>query len=143
MGRTTKNIFFLAATILGWLSPSQAVAQTKIAQTKIRLATFLPRGSSHYQVLEAMGQQWRYPAIVIEVPLLVPLGAAYGIDPIRLGIIFSGKSRTWLSDAARGTESADVVLSLPQTSGRSSAFGVADIGCALGGSAPDYPTFPG
>jgi len=27
-------------------------------------------------------------AIVIEVPLLVPLGAAYGIDPIRLGIIF-------------------------------------------------------
>ena len=29
-----------------------------------------------------------YPAIVIEVPLLVPLGAAYGIDPIRLGIVF-------------------------------------------------------
>lgn len=29
-----------------------------------------------------------YPAIVIEVPLLVPLGAAYGIDPVRLGIIF-------------------------------------------------------
>jgi C4-dicarboxylate transporter, DctM subunit len=29
-----------------------------------------------------------YPAIVIEVPLLVPLGAAFGIDPVRLGIIF-------------------------------------------------------
>ena len=29
-----------------------------------------------------------YPAIVIEVPLLVPLGAAYGVDPVRLGIIF-------------------------------------------------------
>lgn len=29
-----------------------------------------------------------YPAIVIEVPLLIPLGAAYGIDPVRLGIIF-------------------------------------------------------
>ena len=29
-----------------------------------------------------------YPAIVVEVPLLVPLGAAYGIDPVRLGIIF-------------------------------------------------------
>jgi len=29
-----------------------------------------------------------YPAIVVEVPLLVPLGAAFGIDPIRLGIIF-------------------------------------------------------
>jgi tripartite ATP-independent transporter DctM subunit len=29
-----------------------------------------------------------YPAIVVEVPLLVPLGAAYGIEPVRLGIIF-------------------------------------------------------
>jgi tripartite ATP-independent transporter DctM subunit len=29
-----------------------------------------------------------YTAIVVEVPLLVPLGAAYGIDPVRLGIIF-------------------------------------------------------
>jgi tripartite ATP-independent transporter DctM subunit len=29
-----------------------------------------------------------YPAIVVEVPLLVPLGLAYGIDPVRLGIIF-------------------------------------------------------
>jgi C4-dicarboxylate transporter, DctM subunit len=29
-----------------------------------------------------------YPAIVVEVPLLVPLGAAYGVDPVRLGIIF-------------------------------------------------------
>jgi C4-dicarboxylate transporter DctM subunit len=29
-----------------------------------------------------------YPAIIIEVPLLVPLGAAFGIDPVRLGIIF-------------------------------------------------------
>jgi tripartite ATP-independent transporter DctM subunit len=29
-----------------------------------------------------------YPAIVVEVPLLVPLGTAFGIDPIRLGIIF-------------------------------------------------------
>lgn len=29
-----------------------------------------------------------YPAIVVEVPLLVPIGAVFGIDPIRLGIIF-------------------------------------------------------
>ena len=27
-------------------------------------------------------------AIAVEVPLLVPLGAAFGIDPVRLGIIF-------------------------------------------------------
>jgi len=29
-----------------------------------------------------------YSAIIIQVPLLVPLGAAYGIDPVHLGIIF-------------------------------------------------------
>jgi C4-dicarboxylate transporter DctM subunit len=29
-----------------------------------------------------------YSAIVIQVPLLVPLGIAYGVDPIQLGIIF-------------------------------------------------------
>jgi C4-dicarboxylate transporter, DctM subunit len=29
-----------------------------------------------------------YSAIIIQVPLLVPLGMAYGIDPIQLGIIF-------------------------------------------------------
>jgi len=29
-----------------------------------------------------------YSAIVIQVPLLVPLGAAYGVDPIQLGVIF-------------------------------------------------------
>ena len=29
-----------------------------------------------------------YSAITIQVPLLVPLGMAYGVDPIQLGIIF-------------------------------------------------------
>jgi len=29
-----------------------------------------------------------YSAIIIQVPLLVPLGVAYGIDPVQLGIIF-------------------------------------------------------
>jgi TRAP-type C4-dicarboxylate transport system permease large subunit len=29
-----------------------------------------------------------YSAIIIQVPLLVPLGAAFGIDPVHLGIIF-------------------------------------------------------
>src|SRR5437667_9662744 len=53
MRRTTKTILF-ALTALGWLEPSRAVAQTKI-----RLATLLPRGSSHYQILESMGPQWR------------------------------------------------------------------------------------
>src|SRR5438132_12533877 len=54
MRRTTKTILFIALTAVGWLEPSRAVAQTKI-----RLATLLPRGSWHYQILESMGQQWR------------------------------------------------------------------------------------
>ena len=29
-----------------------------------------------------------YSAIIVQVPLLVPLGVAYGVDPIQLGIIF-------------------------------------------------------
>ncbi len=29
-----------------------------------------------------------YSAIIIQAPLLVPLGAAYGIDPIQLGVVF-------------------------------------------------------
>jgi TRAP-type C4-dicarboxylate transport system permease large subunit len=29
-----------------------------------------------------------FPAIVVVVPLIVPLGAAYGIHPVHLGIIF-------------------------------------------------------
>src|SRR2546422_2839847 len=57
MRRTTKTILFIALTALGWLEPSRAVAQTKI-----RLATLLPRGSSHYPILESMGQQWRTAA---------------------------------------------------------------------------------
>ena len=29
-----------------------------------------------------------YSAIIIQAPLLVPLGVAYGIDPIQLGVVF-------------------------------------------------------
>src|SRR5438034_8756633 len=54
MRRITRTILFIALTAWGWLEPSHAAAQTKI-----RLATLLPRGSSHYQILESMGQQWR------------------------------------------------------------------------------------
>src|ERR1017187_7464 len=53
MQRTTKSAaFLLQIALFGLTVPA-------LAQTKIRLATLLPRGSSHFQVLEAMGQQWR------------------------------------------------------------------------------------
>src|SRR6266852_7201129 len=53
MPRTTRvTVSLLQIALLG-------LTTTAAAQNKIRLATLLPRGSSHYQVLEAMGQQWR------------------------------------------------------------------------------------
>jgi len=53
MRRATKTIISILQVALLGLSTAA------LAQTKIRLATLLPRGSSHYQVLESMGQQWR------------------------------------------------------------------------------------
>jgi TRAP-type C4-dicarboxylate transport system substrate-binding protein len=44
----------LPLALLSLLSPTHAHAQTRI-----RLATLLPRGSSQYHTLEQMGQQWR------------------------------------------------------------------------------------
>jgi C4-dicarboxylate transporter, DctM subunit len=57
-----------------------------------------------------------YPTIVVEVPLLVPLGAAYGIGPIRLGIIFLANMEG-LAHAACGAQSSDVFLQVPKTGG--------------------------
>jgi TRAP-type C4-dicarboxylate transport system substrate-binding protein len=54
MRRATRTILTLNLALLVWLPPYHAAAQTRI-----RLATLLPRGSSHYQILETMGQQWR------------------------------------------------------------------------------------
>src|SRR5436189_139831 len=45
----------LALGFLSLLFPAAGAA----AETRIRLATLLPRGSSHYHTLEAMGQKWR------------------------------------------------------------------------------------
>jgi len=44
---------------LGLLLFSSATLAPASAQTRIRLATLLPQGSSQYQVLEKMGQDWR------------------------------------------------------------------------------------
>lgn len=41
------------------LCAALAVPGAALAQTKIRLATLLPRGTSQYQALEKMGQDWR------------------------------------------------------------------------------------
>ncbi|PYX61070.1 MAG: hypothetical protein DMG76_00455 [Acidobacteria bacterium] len=51
--RLTSKVVLLVQGCLLFLTAASS------AQTKIRLATLLPRGSSHYQVLETMGQQWR------------------------------------------------------------------------------------
>src|SRR6266851_6575405 len=53
MRRATKTIISILQVALLGLSTAA------VAQTKLRLATLLPTGSSHYQILESMGQQWR------------------------------------------------------------------------------------
>jgi len=51
--KNTRRLLLLLA-LLTLLAPAQARGQTRI-----RLATLLPRGSSQYHTLEEMGQQWR------------------------------------------------------------------------------------
>ncbi len=50
---SVRGLLLLAVSLLG-LVPASAQGQTRI-----RLATLLPRGSSQYHMLEEMGQQWR------------------------------------------------------------------------------------
>src|SRR5262249_18435556 len=60
MARTNKcaSPLILAIACCVWPLQAACQAQPKAAIT-IKLATPLPRGSAHYQVLEAMGQKWR------------------------------------------------------------------------------------
>ncbi len=51
----SNSIVLAAAALSVWVSNPCATA----AQTRIRLGTLLPQGSSQYQVLEKMGQDWR------------------------------------------------------------------------------------
>jgi TRAP-type transport system periplasmic protein len=55
------------------------VAQPGRAQTKIRLATLLPQGSSQYQALEQMGQDWR-TASSGKVTLTIYAGGTMGSE---------------------------------------------------------------
>ena len=57
MARISKCVSLLLLAIACWAWPAQAFCQAKAI--RIKLATPIPRGSSHYQVLEAMGQKWR------------------------------------------------------------------------------------
>jgi TRAP-type transport system periplasmic protein len=51
--KNVRGLLLLVVSLLG-LVPASAKGQTRI-----RLATLLPRGSSQYHALEEMGQQWR------------------------------------------------------------------------------------
>src|SRR5260370_19730816 len=74
------------------------------AQRKIRLATLLPQGSSQYQALEEMGQEWR-TASSGKITLTIYAGGTMGSEEemvrrMRVGQIqaatlsFGGLSRT-------------------------------------------------
>ncbi len=70
------NSMVLATAALSlWLSNPCTAA----AQTRIRLGTLLPQGSSQYQVLEKMGQDWRN-ATAGSVTLTIYGGGAMGSE---------------------------------------------------------------
>src|SRR5215467_393805 len=54
--RTTRRTLLALLVIL---SAALVTPTPGHGQTRVKLATLLPRGSSHYQILMAMGQQWR------------------------------------------------------------------------------------
>jgi TRAP-type transport system periplasmic protein len=59
MARTSKYASVLSIAMACWMWPSHAVCQAKVNSITIKLATPLPTGSAHYEVLKAMGQKWR------------------------------------------------------------------------------------
>lgn len=70
------NFIFLSTAALSlWLSNPCTTA----AQTRIRLGTLLPQGSSQYQTLEKMGQEWRN-ATKGGVALTIYAGGAMGSE---------------------------------------------------------------
>lgn len=78
-GHFNSTVLATAALSLCLWSPCTAAAQTRI-----RLGTLLPQGSSQYQVLEKMGQDWR-KATSSGVTLTIYPGGAMGseIDAVR------------------------------------------------------------
>jgi TRAP-type C4-dicarboxylate transport system substrate-binding protein len=75
-----NSLAVATAALSLWLSNPCATA----AQTRIRLGTLLPKGSSQYQALEKMGQDWR-KATSGGVTLTIYPGGAMGseIDAVR------------------------------------------------------------
>ena len=79
-----------------------------------------------------------YAAIVVVVPLLVPLGLAFGIDPIHLGIIFLVNMELGFLAPPVGLESVAGVLPFQQTDGRSDARRAADVGRVVSRGVADH-----
>ena len=55
-----------------------------------------------------------FSAIVVVVPLILPIGAHFGVHPIHLGIIFFGEPRTRFLNSPRWHESFSVLGSLQE-----------------------------
>lgn len=79
-----------------------------------------------------------YAAIVVQAPMLVPIGAAFGINPIHLGIIFLANLEARLPHSAGWIEPAAVFLSIQQIRTRSAARRYAVDAGARGRSAADH-----
>ena len=69
--------------------------------------------SSNVFLLHRRAGSWRYSAaIVVVVPLIVPLGAAFGINPVHLGSSSSSNLELGLPDAVGRAQHLPGVLSL-------------------------------
>ena len=56
-----------------------------------------------------------YSAILVVVPLIAPMGVAYAVDPVHLGIIFLANLEHGLPDTAGGNESVPLLAALRAT----------------------------
>src|SRR5260221_1626391 len=77
--QTRARFSLMGVAILLSLFSSTAVR----AQTRIRLATLLPQGTSQYRLLEAMGQQWR-PGTNGALSLTINAGETMGSEKERI-----------------------------------------------------------
>ena len=69
-----------------------------------------------------------FAAIVVVVPLIVPLGAAFGIHPVHLGIIFIANLELGYPDAARRPEHLPRLVPIQAAGARGVRGGAADDG---------------
>ena len=79
-----------------------------------------------------------FSAIIVVVPLMVPIGAAFGINPVHLGIIFLANLELGYLTPPVGMNLFPLVLSFQQADARGLEVHRSHFACASGRRAADY-----